>query len=337
MILDAPAFKPVLTPESALGIVAKSLHEQGFPKFDVTDIRLVYTPYYVFSFDVIAAEGQSPSGKTALNAYSGDLNDFVPILFERPLKTTKQAEDKAEIEATAITAAEAKDSAAAKLASQVGLKKDSIAVSAVKKMYVPAFRIWIDVAGDTRKFEVDALLGAPTGLEALPQKPHTFQDDLKSVLDKLKTPQGWAELFGSLFSPSGGPQRFLVLGGIVVILLFLILGRQGLLGGGSVNCIVDANYLGSSPLLGLGKTPLAPELGANNTIFLRGTCNFVNSGQKSTNMIANVYAKAGKRIVALTSVSAVGVPPGTQPVIKEFELRWKPESEEVEFSYERVV
>lgn len=337
MILDAPAFKPVLTPEAALSIVAKSLQEQGFPKFDVTDIRLVYTPYYVFSFDVIAQEGQSPSGKTALNAYSGDLNDFVPILFERPLKTTKQADDKAEIEATAISSAEAKDAAAAKLASQVGLKKDTIAISAVKKIYVPEFRIWIDVAGDTRKFEVDALLGAPSGLEALPQKPHTVQDDLKSVMGKLKSPQGWAELFGGLFSPSGGPQRLLILGAVIVILLFLVLGRQGILAGGTVTCTVDDAYLGPKPLFGFGKAPLSPELGSNNTVFVRGTCEFVNSGQKAANMIANVYIKAGQRIVALSSVSAVGVPAGTQPVIKEFELRWQPEGEEVEFSFERVV
>ncbi len=337
MILDAPAFKPVLTPEAALSIVAKSLQEQGFAKFDVTDIRLVYTPYYVFSFDVIAQEGQSPSGKTAMNAYSGDLNDFVPILFERPLKTTKQAEDKAEIESTAITAAEAKDAAAAKLASQVGLKKDTIAVSAVKKVYVPSFRIWIDVAGDTHKFEVDALLGAPSGLEALPQKPHTAQDDLRAVMDKLKTPKGWSELFSGLLSPGGGTQRFLVLGVIVVILLFLVLGRQGILGGGTLTCNVDDNYLGPQPFLGLGKAPLSPELGTNNSVFVRGTCDFVNSGQKAANMIANVYIKTGPRIVALSSVSAVGVPPGTQPVIKEFELRWQPEGEEVEFSYERVV
>ncbi len=337
MILDAPAFKPVLTPEAALSIVAKTLQEQGFPKFDVTDIRLVYTPYYVFSFDVIAQEGQSPSGKTAMNAYSGDLNDFVPILFERPLKTTKQAEDKAEIESTAISGAEAKDAAAAKLASQVGLKKDTIAVSAVKKVYVPTFRIWIDVAGDTHKFEVDALLGAPSGLEALPQKPHTAQDDLRGVMDKLKSPKGWAELFGGLFSPSGGPQRFLILGVIVVILLFLVLGRQGILSGGSATCTVDDNYLGPKAWFGLGQAPLAPDLGSNNTAFVRGTCDFLNSGSKATNMIVNVFVKTGPRIVALSSVSAVGVPPGTTPVNKEFELRWQPEGDEVEFSFERVV
>jgi len=339
MILDALAYKPVLTPESALGIVAKSLTEQGFPKFDVTDIKLVYTPYYLFSFDVIAQEGQSPSGKTAINAHDGDLNDFIPVLTERPLKTTKQAEDTAEVEATSITPSEAKDAASSKLAAQVGLKKDTIAVSAVRKIYVPAFRIWIDVAGDTHKFEVDALLGVPQGLDVLPQKPHTAQDDLRAVLDKMKSPKGWSELIGGLFSPGGGPQRFLILGVIVLILLVLVLSRQGILGGGSVNCAADDTFLGPKPFLGIGKQALAPEYGVNNTLFLQGTCFFVNSGQKATNMIANVYLKAddGKRIVALQSVSAVGVPPGTTPVEKPFELRWPSEGEDVEFSFERVV
>ncbi len=339
MILDAPAYKPVLTPESALGIVAKSLTEQGFPKFDVTDIKLVYTPYYLFSFDVIAQEGQSPSGKTAMNAFNGDLNDFIPVLSERPLKTTKQAEDTAEVEATAVTASEAKDAASSKLAAQVGLKKDTIAVSALRKIYVPAFRIWIDVAGDTHKFEVDALLGVPQGLEALPAHPHTAQDDVKAVLDKMKSPKGWSELIGGIFSPGGGPQRYLLLGAVVLILLVLVLSRQGILGGGAITCTVGDEFLGPKPFLGIGKQALAPEFGTNNTLFIQGNCEFVNSGQKATNMIVNVYAKAddGKRIIALQSVSAIGVPPGTTPVEKPFELRWPSEGDDVEFSSERIV
>src|SRR3989338_3721390 len=125
MLLDAPTFKTVLTPEAALGIIQKTLAARGFKEYDVTDFKLVYTPYYFFSFDVIAESGQSPSGKTALNAYNGDLNDFVPYLMDRPLKKLKESEDKAEVEPTAISEKEAKDAASAKLASHVGLKKDS--------------------------------------------------------------------------------------------------------------------------------------------------------------------------------------------------------------------
>ncbi|KKW37671.1 MAG: hypothetical protein UY87_C0087G0010, partial [Candidatus Peribacteria bacterium GW2011_GWC2_54_8] len=87
----------VLSPEAALGIVQKTVLSKGWKQFDVSDVKLVYTPYWVFSFDVLAGES-NPTGKTALNAYTGELNDYVPYLIERPLKKVKETEEGAEAE-----------------------------------------------------------------------------------------------------------------------------------------------------------------------------------------------------------------------------------------------
>src|SRR3989338_6310434 len=67
MILDAPTFELVLTPEAALGIIQKEVSRKRWAKWEVEDIRLVYTPYWIFSFDV-TAEGAQPSGRVAMNA-----------------------------------------------------------------------------------------------------------------------------------------------------------------------------------------------------------------------------------------------------------------------------
>src|SRR3989344_3884009 len=107
MILDAQSFKTVLTPEAALGIVQKSVLERGWKQYDVSDVKLVYTPYWVFSFDVLAGEA-SPTGKTALNAYTGDLNATAPSRLEGPTKKTPQPEPgiQAEVLPTAISKSE---------------------------------------------------------------------------------------------------------------------------------------------------------------------------------------------------------------------------------------
>ncbi|MBI5061550.1 MAG: hypothetical protein HZB67_04525 [Candidatus Aenigmarchaeota archaeon] len=52
MLLDAPALSPVLTPEQALGIIQKSVSGKGWKKYDVAEIKLVYSPYWLFSFDI---------------------------------------------------------------------------------------------------------------------------------------------------------------------------------------------------------------------------------------------------------------------------------------------
>jgi len=59
MMLDAQAFQTVLTPEAALGIIQKTIAQKGWKKSEVTDIKLVYTPYWLFSFDVIAVQRPS--------------------------------------------------------------------------------------------------------------------------------------------------------------------------------------------------------------------------------------------------------------------------------------
>ncbi len=338
MILDAPAFKPVLTPEAALSVVTQAVMHSGFPKYDVADIQLVYTPYYVFSFDVLAQEGPSPSGKTALNAYSGDLNDFIPELFERPLKKVSETEGKAEVEKTAISEGEAKEAAAAKLASHVGLKKDAIVISAVKKVYVPTFRIWVDVAGDTRKFEVDALLGVPVGLEQLPQKPPAWNDSVGGVVDKLKTPAGWSELFKSLLSPQNPQARYILLGVVIIVLLVFVGMRQGILLGGGVTCALDKKFLGNAPFLGLGKPAVVPAFGENNTVFVQGTCFLKNDGSKPVSMVLRVSILSDKQFLASESVAAPEVPPSAVPTEKTFELRW-PDSapRDVTFEFQRII
>ena len=103
MILDATTFELVLTPEVAIGIVQKELGRSGYKAIDISQIRLFYEPYWVFTFDVEGAQ-QPISGKTALNASSGDVNEFVPILLDRPLNKTKRTADnvESEVEPTSV-------------------------------------------------------------------------------------------------------------------------------------------------------------------------------------------------------------------------------------------
>lgn len=345
MLLDAPSYKTNLTAEAALGIIQKTIHSKGYKEYEVSDFKLVYTPYYYFSFDVLAESGQSPSGKTALNAYNGDLNDFIPYLMDRPLKKVKETEGKAEVEPTAISEKEAKETAAAKLASHVGLKKDSIHVSAVSKLYIPTYRVWVTVAGDERKVEVDALMGAPTGLDDLPEVTKSFDQSVKTVLEKMKSPQGWMDLFkniGGIFAPGGSPLvKYGVLAVVILVLIFLIGRNQGILGGSSVlTCAPDEEFLGTPSFLGLfGERPVLPAISSNRTFFVRGTCLFENKGQKEIPLVvARVIIKRGDVILALDNPAVRSLVPGTVPSEKRFNLSWQEDTlYPVKFEYEKGI
>lgn len=206
MVLDAPTFNLVLTPEGALSLVQREAAHRGFKKIEVEEVRLIYTPFYLFSFDV-RAEGNAPpiAGKAAINAYTGDISDLVPYIIDRPLNKTKNPSEGGEVEETAITIPEAKDATKDKIAAQTGLGREKVSVSAFSKVYIPFFRIWLEVGHTPLKVDVDALMGTPLGLEGLPHKEKTWGEATSETLSKLKTPSGWVDLTGKLIgSLTGG-------------------------------------------------------------------------------------------------------------------------------------
>ncbi len=203
MILDAPTYKLVLTPEAAMGIIQKEVGRKGWKKPEIEDVRLVYVPYYSFSFDV-AAEGAPPiTGRAALNAHSGEISEIVPMILDRPLTKLKEIGE-GEVEETSVSLAEARDAARDKLAVQTGVKKDSISVAAFTKSYVPFFRIWVNVHHEPYKAEVDALMGSMVGLEGVHEKAKSWGEATSDVLNKMKSPSGWAELGGKTVGAIAG-------------------------------------------------------------------------------------------------------------------------------------
>lgn len=351
MLLDAPALDARLTPEIALGIVTKELQRKGWKEQQVHELKLVYTPYWVFSFDVITTGGPSPTGKTALNAYTGDLSDFVPMLLDRPVKRVRETPQgaKPEIEQTAVSFNEVKSAAATKVAAHAGLKPEQVSISAVSKVYVPSYRIWVDVAGDTFKFEIDAALGFPTGFEAVPKRQQAWDEATKETLDKMKSPKGWVDLAsraaGSATAVAGEAAkgddqgkmvRYAILGLVILALLWMVFG--GLQGGSEkVSCELNSAFLTKAGWFGLVAPSVRPATNASS-YYVQGTCSFVNEGSRENAVItAQVHVNDKKTglPVAVGIVNAVPPAKSSTATVKNFELDWN-ETSSVTFGFEKV-
>lgn len=334
MQLDAPAFKPVLTPEVALSIVTRAVKGKHWPKYDVSQIKLAYTPFWVFSFDVLSEGAASPGGKAAINAYSGELSDFVPLLFDRPLEKLREINDgEGEVEETTISRAEIANVAASKLAAQTGAKKDQITISAITKIYAPFFRIWVDVADDTFRVDIDGALGAPFGLEAIPQRAKDWNEITTETVTKMKTPEGWMDLAGKAMTiGSGGGKaaggilgnstsRIAILLIVVVVLAFVALRPAGLGGGVDSSCYInDAYVTRESGFLGMGtaKVTLFPacigcpggQIKPASNYSVDGVCSYVNRAGKEvrtvTTIALTVDGKRTSNIVTLLSEPNAG-------------------------------
>ncbi|NUN11871.1 hypothetical protein HUU53_04490 [Candidatus Micrarchaeota archaeon] len=349
MLLDSPAFKPVVTPEVALSIIQKSIADKGWPNYELGDLKLVYTPYWLFSFDVLGGES-APTGKIALNAYSGELNEFIPMLLERPLTKTKQTDEavQAEVEPTSINLAEAKTISSIKVAAFAGLKPEQVNTSAFTKLYVPTYRVWASVAGNDVKLEIDAALGAPFGLEQIPGKPKGWNDAVGDTLNKMKSPTGWMDLIsktiGSVF---GGAvkgdknSRNLLLIMAVVLLAGFFLFREGFnTGSVQLECHPYEQYLGPKPFLGLGERKINPAI-VGSKLEIKGDCNFLNTGKESTTSTAQVKIVVGEQPFGFGSVTALNLPPqdsGGIPSTKNFTIQWDGSPfENYKFVYEKVI
>ncbi len=333
MILDAMALQPVLTPEAALGVLQKELKRKRQEHAEITDVKLVYTPFWIFSFDVTGAQGPAPSGKTALNAYTGEINDFVPMLVGRPLKKARSTPEGAEpeIEPTAIDANEVKDAAKAKIASQLGVAKDNVIVSAFTKYYVPFYRVWLDVGLDSFEINVDACLGAPLGAEAIPGGRKGFTDDIAGNLKSVASPAGIAD---AAKNPS--KRNYLILAAIIVLAVVLLVSRLGTSSG--VDCKVSQDFM--TPKNIVGSQDLLPVPMNGGRLLVQGTCFLSNpSNDKLTFAVqTRVVRKTTGERLAINITTVFELPnTGSTPSQQPFELVWKGVSDgDYAFEFEKI-
>ncbi len=343
--LDAPALKLQLTPEVAIDIAQKEVRRRGWDKFDLSDIVTAYVPFYIFSFDVIA-EGGAPPGKAALNANTGDINEFVPVLMERPISREKKTPEgmNVDVEPTNIKMSEVEKVATVKIANVLGAKRENIVISAVSKIYIPFFRMWIDAANDSFKIEVDGCLGYATGAEVIPEKQKTWEESTATTLEKMRSPSGLMQLLNATFSEigkliagkgsTGGPTKqlqWIAILAVIVIVAFFIYQQFGT----SVQCTVNEDFLSRPQFFGLiGERSLYPQELEDGVLFVEGTCKFSSRGNNF--IIGTVYVNKGDFPVASTTVNATTE---GREVEKTFQVSWPRDETPGKYSltFEKIV
>ncbi len=350
MLLDGQTFELVLTPEIALSSVQKDLSRAGHRNIEVQQIRLFYEPFWIFTFDVEGA-AQPISGKTSLNASSGDVNEFVPMLLDRPLNKTKNTAEntECEVEPTSVDRKEVERVAQARVAAQLGVKKDQVSVSAFQKIYVPFYRIWLSVDGAAYKAEVDGCLGATFGLEGVPQKQKGMDEVTKETLDKMKSPAGWADLIGRTGDAVAGgltgksaPIPGLGKAGIwliliaVIILVFVFANPLG--STAKMSCQLNNEFYRTDLNLLVYKfQTIVPGYSDNGTRYVEGTCSFTTKKTDGEQVCPQVYLRLDSVDTFRKSASdlcGTKVAYGDYPTTKDFSLEWPDDG--IKHSYEFI-
>jgi len=198
MLLEADALEVRLPPEQALSIAKDSIQKKYWRKYEIVEIRLFYTPFWAFNYDIHVEGARGESGRVAMNANTGELNPYVVDLLGKPVRKSKEttADYQCEVDPAAVTLDEAHKVSAVKIAGDLGLKPEAVSTSGFYKVYVPFWRVWVNVKDETYQLDIDSIYGFPLGFERVPFREKTWGEVTTETLQKLKTPKGAAELAG---------------------------------------------------------------------------------------------------------------------------------------------
>ena len=212
MALENPALALTVKVQDILYILEGILKQRNWKDFELASIKLVYTPFHIFNYDVLVEDkdsqtSQGTSGVMAINAVNGRLDpELVDIIEKQPVTYEKEISHDVQYEVapTAISREELKETGRVKLAAQLGVKKENVSVSGIRTVYWPVWTVFAELTGMIQKIEVDGVTGIPLNIEEVPTREKGWLEVTADTLQKMKSPSGWAELGGAAATAAGG-------------------------------------------------------------------------------------------------------------------------------------
>lgn len=252
VVLKKPSFPISFTFEDTVAMIESLIKSRHWTEFDVAEVKLVYTPYWIFHYDAYLESideetgektvSDIESGEIALNAATRELNDEVPELLESyPLEKVKKPPEgyKFEVIRPRISEPELKEIAAVKLAHKMNLAKANILISDTQLVFVPSWIVFVTVAEGTYRLNVNAVTGETLGEEEVPERERGWIEVTQETLKELQEPGAWmhysrALAGGILAAIANAPgihafltNRRLQIFLLIIILVLLLLNLMG--------------------------------------------------------------------------------------------------------------
>jgi len=204
VLLPHPALTLNIGVQDILGILEDILKEKNWTNFEVANLKLVYTPYFLFNYDTLVeadiggqAYSQGFSGLMAMNAVTGELEPTLTQIMEsQPVSYEKEPSHdlQYELETPVFSNEEVKEAAKLKMAGQFNLPRKAVSITGIRVIYWPTWKVFVSLPRRTQRMDVDAVSGFPLNFEQVPTREKTWLEVSKETIGKMKTPGGWAEI-----------------------------------------------------------------------------------------------------------------------------------------------
>ena len=203
MLLDKPAVKSVLDLDQIVSKAESELVSGGRREFELVDARLVYNPFWSFSFDALIEE-RNPEGevdlttgvskKAVLDAHTGKLNvAFLDVVLNFSVPNQNEPTDKFpfDVNLLSVTLDEAKKSAVIKSAAMTGALKENVAVSGFRAFYWPVWQVVVKSKGETINFAFEGATGVLISEHSFGNSATGWNDAITNTATDLKNPLNW--------------------------------------------------------------------------------------------------------------------------------------------------
>ena len=189
--------------------IKSTLEEKNWLEFEVIEVKLVFIPYYFFSFDAFYEEegkkivSETVNGKLALNGKTAELEEI-----EAPEETelTQKIEGIPEnipFEELKFEFTEKIESIAQiKTAAHLKTAKDNVLIHSLKKVLFPVWIIDFSVEENTFQFQLSGIDGEVISEQEIPERKLGFWEITSETLNELKNPSSWVNYTTSIISDS---------------------------------------------------------------------------------------------------------------------------------------
>lgn len=189
--------------------IKQTLEDKNWFEFEVIEVKIVFVPYYFFSFDAFYEEeekkivSETVHGSFALNGRTAELEE-IPVPEETELVNEIEGipdnipfqefkfhfDEKIELIAQIKTAARLKTA------------KDNVIIHSLKKVLFPVWIIDFSIEENTFQFQLSGIDGEVISEQEIPERTLGFWEITAETLDDLKNPSSWVNYTTSIISDS---------------------------------------------------------------------------------------------------------------------------------------
>ena len=204
MYLDAPAFPVSFPIEKTIELIDALVKSKYWEDFTVGSLKLIYLPYWIFNYTAYEEKEDKgekktkelASGKMSFDGMHGGLDEATASLYVSVEKETSNepSEDYPfEVRKAKFSSSDVKEIAGVKLASNLGIAKENVIISAVEKTYLPIWSTSVTITENNYLMEINAVSGEIMNEEEIPEREKGWLDITAETIDELKNPGSWVK------------------------------------------------------------------------------------------------------------------------------------------------